>query len=181
MRDGLYRVTTSYLCAGFVVEGGQVARCAPILFPKIEYWKTVAECVPAHRGGMKVLVYGGRDYNDEALVFAALDTLHAKHNITEIIEGGARGADRLGRMWAIHRGVPILTFEADWKGCGKAAGFIRNQDMLSVGRPGAAVEFPGGRGTADMRARLIRAGVKLWRPQEKKCPLPDQVRKGESV
>jgi hypothetical protein len=42
MKDGLYWVTTSYLCAGFVVEGGEVVRCAPILRRRLAYWKTVA-------------------------------------------------------------------------------------------------------------------------------------------
>ncbi len=40
--DGLYRVTTSYLCAGFVVERGRVTRCAPILRKRLAYWRTVA-------------------------------------------------------------------------------------------------------------------------------------------
>lgn len=42
MSDGLYQVTTHYLCAGFVVENGVVARCAPILRKKIDYWKSIA-------------------------------------------------------------------------------------------------------------------------------------------
>lgn len=42
MRDGLYRVSTSYLCAGFVVEGGVVIRCAPILRRRLNYWKAKA-------------------------------------------------------------------------------------------------------------------------------------------
>ena len=42
MKDGLYRVTTKYLCAGFVIAGGAVTQCAPILRKKIGYWKTVA-------------------------------------------------------------------------------------------------------------------------------------------
>jgi hypothetical protein len=41
--DGLYRVTTAYLCAGFVVERGRVTRCAPILRRRLAYWRTVAE------------------------------------------------------------------------------------------------------------------------------------------
>lgn len=45
MADGLYRVTTGYLCAGFVVDGGRVVACAPILRRKIAYWQTVAERV----------------------------------------------------------------------------------------------------------------------------------------
>jgi hypothetical protein len=40
--DGLYRVTTTYLCAGFVIENGQVTQCAPILRKKLAYWKTIA-------------------------------------------------------------------------------------------------------------------------------------------
>lgn len=42
MQDGLYRVTTSYLCAGFVVQNGKIVQCAPILRNKINYWKTIA-------------------------------------------------------------------------------------------------------------------------------------------
>lgn len=45
MLDGLYRVTTSYLCAGFVVKGGRVVMCAPILQRKLDYWKTIAVLV----------------------------------------------------------------------------------------------------------------------------------------
>jgi len=52
MKDGLYQVTTTYLCAGFVVEGGIVTRCAPILRPKLAYWKTKAlEVNPKPNGG----------------------------------------------------------------------------------------------------------------------------------
>jgi hypothetical protein len=47
MADGLYRVTTAYLCAGFVIEGGRVMRCAPILQRKLAYWLGIAEYVCA--------------------------------------------------------------------------------------------------------------------------------------
>ena len=43
--DGLYRVTTRYLCAGFVVEDGRVTLCAPILRRRLTYWRTVARRV----------------------------------------------------------------------------------------------------------------------------------------
>jgi hypothetical protein len=35
-------------------------------------------------------------------------------NLT-VIEGGAKGADFLGRRFAINNNLPYLTFEADWK------------------------------------------------------------------
>lgn len=43
MKDGLYRVETKYLCAGFVIKEGKITQCAPILKQKINYWKTIAK------------------------------------------------------------------------------------------------------------------------------------------
>lgn len=45
LRDGLWQVTTRYLCAGFVVGDGHVVMCAPILRRALAYWMTVAERV----------------------------------------------------------------------------------------------------------------------------------------
>ena len=45
MKDGLYQVTTSYLCAGFTIKDGRVDLCAPILRKKIRYWMTVAKYI----------------------------------------------------------------------------------------------------------------------------------------
>lgn len=42
MKDGLYQVTTAYLCACFVIEKGKLTHCAPILRKKIKYWVTIA-------------------------------------------------------------------------------------------------------------------------------------------
>jgi len=48
--DGLYRVTTPYLCAGFEIKDGKVEKCAPILRNKISYWKTIAKLVNTNEG-----------------------------------------------------------------------------------------------------------------------------------
>jgi len=50
-------------------------------------------------------------------------------------------------------------FLANWRTHGKAAGPIRNQQMLDEGRPHLVVAFPGGTGTADMVRRAKAAGV----------------------
>ena len=42
MRDGLYRVSVCYVCAGFIVKDGRVTECAPILHKNIPYWLTIA-------------------------------------------------------------------------------------------------------------------------------------------
>lgn len=117
---------------------------------------------------LRVLVYGGRDFGHtpterEALV-TALDYLHRECEMVCLIEGEARGADQLAREWAVRRGVPVERFPADWEQYGKAAGAIRNKQMLVEGRPNYAVQFPGGKGTAHMRGLLHRAGVSVWEP-----------------
>ena len=95
---------------------------------------------------MIVLVTGGRNYDDRQCVFDNLDVVHAVCPITLLIEGGARGADRLCREWAIARGIPYETMNAEWDRHGRAAGLIRNGQMLDR-CPRILVAFPGGRGT----------------------------------
>jgi len=48
MKDGLYLVDTHYLSAAFIVERGQVIRCAPILRKRLAYWKTIARRYEPH-------------------------------------------------------------------------------------------------------------------------------------
>ena len=106
---------------------------------------------------MRVLVCGGRDYHNSNHVNDALSEIRP----SVVIEGGARGADFLAADWArANLGVDaLITFRADWERNGKAAGPIRNQKMLDEGKPDLVVAFPGGRGTADMISRAIRAGI----------------------
>lgn len=40
MEDGVYRVVSGAICAGYVVEGGRVVSCAPVLRRRIDYWMT---------------------------------------------------------------------------------------------------------------------------------------------
>ena len=112
---------------------------------------------------MRVLVTGGRDYNNAKHVSQTLDGIDAEHRIDIIIEGGATGADRLADEWAIMRRRARIRCKADWNSHGNAAGPIRNQQMLDEFAPDLVVAFPGGRGTADMIRRAEKAGVKIQR------------------
>ena len=75
---------------------------------------------------MRVLVCGGRNFSDTDLMAFSLGSIHKATPITCIIEGGALGADRFARRWAVDRGVWFETFPADWDNFGKRAGPIRN-------------------------------------------------------
>jgi hypothetical protein len=124
---------------------------------------------------MRVLVCGGRDFNDRDKLFGYLDQFCLDHNLkTEedeygnwrfsnihIIHGGARGADSLADQWAIVNWVPWTEFKADWDKHGKAAGPTRNKQMLDEGKPDVVIAFPGGKGTAHMVSIARAAGVKV--------------------
>ena len=105
---------------------------------------------------------GGRDFNDRARLFDKLDGLLIKYGGFEVvIHGKAKGADSLAELWARSRKVPVKSFAADWDKFGKAAGPIRNQQMLEEGKPNLVVAFPGGRGTQDMITRSRRRRIEI--------------------
>lgn len=106
---------------------------------------------------MRVLVTGGRTFKDRAWLWAGLDLLHSKASITEIIEGGAYGADTLAYEWAYSREVKCTVVPAQWErysaglkhGQKNPAGAIRNVEMVKMG-PDVVLACPGGRGTQHM-------------------------------
>lgn len=108
---------------------------------------------------MRVIVCGGRDYDNWLNVNVTLSNLG---EITHLAEGGAPGADYLSAQWCErHPDVLHYTFPADWERYGRGAGPRRNQAMLDEFHADVVVSFPGGRGTADMVARAVAAGVKV--------------------
>lgn len=111
---------------------------------------------------MKILVCGGRDYSDRTSFYYYMDDLLKLYGRPmTIIEGGARGVDYLAKWFAKVEALEIETYSADWKKYGKAAGPIRNKQMLDEGKPDLVVAFPGGRGTANMIEQAEKAGIKV--------------------
>ncbi len=104
---------------------------------------------------MKTIIAGGRDFKPTEAHFRYLDDCRDALPITEVVSGGAKGADEFGEAWAASRGVPVERFPADWAAYGKAAGPMRNAEMAAYAD--ALIAFPGGRGTASM-INLARIG-----------------------
>ena len=79
---------------------------------------------------MRIIIAGGRDFNNYAELAKTMDYLLS--NITDditIVCGKARGADTLGEQYVKEKGYAILYFPADWNKYGRSAGFIRNEQM----------------------------------------------------
>lgn len=98
---------------------------------------------------MKIIVCGGRDYDNAEYMTTVLDELHAATEITSVVHGDARGADRMAAMWAHRNGIEVIPYPADWTRYGDGAGHIRNAEMLQE-NPQMVIAFPGGGGTANM-------------------------------
>ena len=108
----------------------------------------------------RVLVCGVRTWDDYDAILEEL-MLSTEWGDT-IISGAAPGADTLAvkAAWDIG-GLKCIEFPANWEKYGKAAGPIRNQQMLDEGKPDKVLAFWNGesRGTLDMITRAVKAGV----------------------
>lgn len=109
----------------------------------------------------RILVCGGRGYNDQRKVFEVLDKALLAFKDVFIIQGGAIGADTAARRWAEDRSVQYEEYPADWERYGKRAGYIRNVLMLEAGQPDLVIAFPGGNGTKMMIDLAKKANVNV--------------------
>ena len=125
----------------------------------------------------RVLVCGGRDYgttmtddgyyvpNREQIKSFRdyMDALLVEFPDMLVIHGAAKGADTLASKWAKDRNIEQLSFPAEWNKYGKAAGFLRNTEMLEAGKPDLVIAFSGGTGTDMMCKIASAAGVEVRR------------------
>ena len=111
---------------------------------------------------MVVLVCGSRSLCRLYRIYDCLKSMV----VSLVLAGGCRGADTLAACAAQACGYPFREFPADWQKFGKAAGPIRNQQMLDEGKPDLVVAFhenlEKSKGTKDMIRRAIRQGIPVW-------------------
>ena len=107
---------------------------------------------------MKVIIAGTRDYTDyNELVDTVKRTCWT---ITEVVSGGAKGADALGEQYAKTYNIPLTVFKADWNKHGKAAGPIRNREMAKYADGLIAFWDGVSKGTGNMITEATNAGIK---------------------
>lgn len=85
-----------------------------------------------------VLICGSRGWNEREPIERELHTLDRN---TLIVHGAARGADTLAGEIAMELGFEVMACPADWKRYGKAAGIVRNKQMLDEYRPQLVIAF----------------------------------------
>lgn len=123
---------------------------------------------------MRILICGDREWGNSS---THLVTWNAEYQMIQqfvsslpddsiVIHGTARGADSLAGAAAKSRGLKVIPYPPNWTRYGKAAGYVRNQEMLEQGKPDAVVYFHGAlnesKGTKDMVLRANRAKVHVF-------------------
>ena len=117
---------------------------------------------PSH--SLVIVAGGGRDLLWlPAQIGAVLLARTSGQLVHGLLHGGARGADRTIGRAANQLGWPVEVLPADWRRHGRAAGPIRNRELLEQAiakavahtSPGSlasvlVVAFPGGPGTASL-------------------------------
>jgi|ERR1700722_2297569 len=111
---------------------------------------------------MRILVCGDRKWYDYSLILRTIRGIGGEPHV--IIDGCASGADVMGFRVALTLGWKYERYPALWNEYGKAAGPIRNQQMIDEGKPELILAFHDditrSKGTKDMIQRGINAGIK---------------------
>lgn len=111
---------------------------------------------------VRVLVTGSRDWEDRETLRAVFDRVHGTYPQFTLVSGACpTGADRMAEDWAYAHGVDVETHPANWRAHGRAAGPIRNREMVDTA-PDLCVAFvransPGATGTVRM---CVEAGIR---------------------
>jgi hypothetical protein len=107
---------------------------------------------------LTLLICGDRLWSNQFAIRRELRNL--EHLVGTVIHGACKGADSIGaRLARDEFGLKVIPFPADWKTLGKAAGPIRNQQMLDNGKPDIVHAFHTdidvSKGTKDMVERSL--------------------------
>lgn len=106
---------------------------------------------------MKTIIAGGRDFTNYEFAREKL----LEYEITEIISGGARGADQIGEQFAREQNKPLKVFPADWNKYGKSAGYRRNEQMAEYGEQLIAFWDGKSKGTKHMIDLAVKNKLKV--------------------
>jgi hypothetical protein len=72
------------------------------------------------------------DRYHKAVLWRSLNIICKQLNVSRIVVGCAMGVDRWAVEWCKRTGMPYKVYTANWKKYGRAAGHLRNSDMIAV-------------------------------------------------
>jgi hypothetical protein len=120
--------------------------------------------------GVRIALSSGTDVNDVDFIWATLDKVKEKHPEMVLLHGGNEtGGERIGALWADHRGVPAVAFRPDWKKHRTAAPFKRNDRILEA-MPKGVIVFAGNGIQSNLHDKARALGIAVMDFRERKGP-----------
>ena len=108
---------------------------------------------------MKLAIVGCRDYRNKEEFIFLMNTFFKNQDITKIVSGGASGTDLMAKNYAQERGIAYKEFPANWNQYGKAAGPIRNKEIVDYSDKVVAFW--------DMQSRGTKSTIEIAKQQDK--------------
>src|SRR5262245_15599194 len=112
---------------------------------------------PTGAKGYRTIIAGSRCITNCLDLMDALDG--CRFDISEVVSGGAEGADKLGERYAKDAGLKLTVVPADWKTYGKSAGPIRNRQMAEYAQALIALWDEESAGTRNMIEEARKRGL----------------------
>ena len=110
---------------------------------------------------MRILFCGDRNWTNYKVIADVMADLQPQ----VVIEGEAPGADLMAADAADYFGMPVERYPANWELYGRAAGPIRNTQMLNEGNPDLVVAFhndiQNSKGTLNMVNQARKKNIKV--------------------
>lgn len=111
---------------------------------------------------LKVVIFGGRGFDDYALMRSKCDFfIGSKYGKIIIVVGKAKGADALAEKYAKEKGYEIREFYAEWDLYGLSAGPIRNGLMADYADAGIGFWDGKSSGTKNMIEQMKKRNKPL--------------------
>ena len=111
---------------------------------------------------LKIIIAGSRNFNNEELLFLKCSSIISNNNVTEIISGNSKGADRLGEKFAVANGILVTKFIPNWQFYGKGAGEKRNIEMAKQANGLIAFWDGKSKGTKNIIEIAKKYNLRLW-------------------
>jgi len=113
---------------------------------------------------MTLAIVGSRSFIDYSLGYLTTDEFVSELKesniiVDSVVSGGANGADKFGRQFARSRRMGYKEHPEDWHNYGKAAGMIRNKDIINDAD--CAIVFWDGvsKGTKNIIEHIMSKGI----------------------
>ncbi len=112
---------------------------------------------------MKRIVIGGyRNFNDYEVFKAFVNSCIGDENEITVLSGHCKGADLMAEQYAEEKGFATEIYPADWKKYGRAAGPIRNKQMVEKADIVIAFTCDRATGTKNLISHAQKLGKKIF-------------------